>query len=196
MIQKADDLGVAEERLARDAPPVEARPPELRPLDYRCVHSQLRRPDGGHIPPDTAPDYHYVIFCQSLTPVDTVRHVASYSTPSAYTQKDTSASRTENSRSLPCLIPSPLKERARACPILNTGVKVKDRHKTQTNNPRLSREGGSLLHSRRTDELPDHPPEPSTQYPSSPRFDKQERMYHTMHKQLVDKYLADRTTLR
>ena len=82
VLQEADDLGVAQERLARDAPPVEARPAELRPLDYRCVQSQLRRPDGGYVPPDTAAHDHYVIFCQSYTPVNSVLRVASYSTPS------------------------------------------------------------------------------------------------------------------
>src|SRR5262249_32537385 len=51
-----DQLGVGEQGLAGDAPPVQAPAPELGPLDAGDVHAQLRGTDGADIPGGAAAD--------------------------------------------------------------------------------------------------------------------------------------------
>src|SRR3546814_16469534 len=43
------DLGRAKQRLGRNAPPVEADPAQLLPLDDGGFHPKLRRENSGHI---------------------------------------------------------------------------------------------------------------------------------------------------
>ena len=47
--QQGDDLGVAQERLGRNAPPVEAHPAQVFLLDQGDLQPQLGSADGGHV---------------------------------------------------------------------------------------------------------------------------------------------------
>jgi hypothetical protein len=51
------DLGRAQQRLGRDAAPVEADAAQMLALDQRRLHAELRRADGRDIAAGTAADH-------------------------------------------------------------------------------------------------------------------------------------------
>src|SRR6266446_4888962 len=60
MMQQVVDLGGAQQRLCRDAAPVEADAAELLTLDDCGLHAELRRPDRGDIAARPTAQHHDV----------------------------------------------------------------------------------------------------------------------------------------
>ena len=55
-------LSALEQRLGRNTAPVEADSAELTAFDNRCIESELRRPDCGHVPSRARADDDNIVF--------------------------------------------------------------------------------------------------------------------------------------
>ena len=60
-MKEGKDLGVPEQRLARNASPVEADTSQLFPLDNRDSEPELTGPNGGHVAACSRADHHQVV---------------------------------------------------------------------------------------------------------------------------------------
>ena len=61
MLEVVEDLGRAQQRLGRDAAPVQADAAEVLAVDDRRPEPELRRPDGGHVAARSGPDHDDVV---------------------------------------------------------------------------------------------------------------------------------------
>ena len=60
--EQREHLGVAQQRLAGDASPVEAHAAQILPLHHRRAHPQLCSPDGADVPSGPRAHNHHVVF--------------------------------------------------------------------------------------------------------------------------------------
>ena len=64
LVEEAEDLGVSQQGLAGNAPPVEANAAHGVPLNQRGLHAQLARTYGGHVAAGARPHYYEVVIGQ------------------------------------------------------------------------------------------------------------------------------------
>lgn len=68
MVGMVENFGGAQQRLGRNAAPVEADPAQMLPLDDRRLQAQLRRTNGGHVSARTRTDNDNVVILSHVFP--------------------------------------------------------------------------------------------------------------------------------